>query len=47
MISILEHISDCQKCASVFADSFEDDELAEAPLGFEEKVQIEIKIRKK
>lgn len=46
LISILEHISDCQKCASVFADSFEDDELAEAPLGFEEKVQIEIKIRK-
>ncbi len=47
LIPILEHISDCQKCASVFADSFEDDELAEAPLGFEEKVQIEIKIRKK
>ncbi|PIH00816.1 hypothetical protein [Clostridium combesii] len=47
LISILEHISDCQKCASVFADSFEDDELAEAPLGFEEKVQIEIKNKKK
>ncbi|KEJ01500.1 hypothetical protein N494_11210 [Clostridium botulinum A2B7 92] len=47
LISILEHISDCQKCASVFADSFEDNELAEAPLGFEEKVQIEIKNKKK
>ncbi|MFV3013377.1 hypothetical protein ACLD43_16125 [Clostridium botulinum] len=47
LISILEHISDCQKCASVFADSFQDDELVEAPLGFEEKVQIEIKNKKK
>lgn len=46
LISILEHISDCQECASVFADSFEDDELAEAPLGFEEKVQIKIKNKK-
>lgn len=46
LIPILEHISDCQECASVFADSFEDDELAEAPLGFEEKVQIKIKNKK-
>lgn len=43
LIDLLEHISDCQKCAGAFADNFEDDELAEAPLGFQEKVQIKIK----
>ena len=43
LISVLTHISDCQKCAGRFADSFEDDELTDAPLGFEEKVQIKIK----
>ncbi|EJO5347276.1 hypothetical protein NRP93_001353 [Clostridium botulinum] len=47
LICILEHISDCKECASVFADSFQDDELAQAPLGFEEKVQIKIKNKKK
>lgn len=47
LIDLLEHISDCQKCADAFADSFKDDELAEAPLGFQEKVQIKIKGKKK
>ena len=47
LILILEHIGDCQECASVFADSFEEEELAQAPLGFEEKVQIKIKNKKK
>lgn len=46
LTSILEHISDCQKCSGAFADSFKDDELAEAPLGFQEKVQIKIKGKK-
>jgi len=46
LIFVLEHISDCQKCAGTFADSFKDDELAEAPLGFQEKVQIKIKSKK-
>lgn len=46
LISVLTHISDCQKCAGSFADSFTDDELAEAPLGFEEQVQIKIKGKK-
>lgn len=46
MIDILEHISDCQKCSGAFADSFKNDELAEAPLGFQEKVQIKIKGKK-
>lgn len=47
LIPILEHISDCQKCAVAFADSFADNELAEAPLGFEEKVQIKIRDKKR
>lgn len=46
MISILDHISDCNMCAGVFADSFKEDEFAKAPLGFEEKVQIKIKSKK-
>jgi len=46
LIDLLEHISDCQKCAGTFADNFKDDELAEAPLGFQEKVQIKIKGKK-
>lgn len=46
LISVLEHISDCQKCAGAFADSFTDDEIAEAPLGFQEKIQIKIKGKK-
>ena len=46
MIVILEHISDCQMCAGEFADSFKEDELAEAPLGFQEKVQIKIKSKR-
>ena len=47
LICVLEHISDCQKCAGRFADSFKDDELADAPLGFEEKVQIKLKGKKR
>ncbi|MBW6411614.1 hypothetical protein [Clostridium weizhouense] len=46
MVSVLDHISDCQKCAGSFADNFKDDELAEAPLGFQEKVEIKIKAKK-
>ncbi|WP_077866363.1 hypothetical protein [Clostridium saccharobutylicum] len=46
LISILDHISDCQKCSGAFADSFKDDELADAPLGFQEKVQIKIQNKK-
>jgi hypothetical protein len=34
------------KCAGAFADSFTDDEIAEAPLGFQEKIQIKIKGKK-
>ena len=46
LIFISEHICDCQRCADAFADSFNDDELAEAPLGFQEKVLIKIKSKK-
>jgi len=46
LISVVEHIGDCEKCAGRFAESFNDDELAEAPLGFQEKVQIKIKGKK-
>lgn len=46
MISMLEHIGNCEKCAGIFAESFSEDELAETPLGFEEKVQIKIKGKK-
>lgn len=46
LIFVLEHISNCQKCAGAFADNFKDDELAEAPLGFQEKVQIKTKSKK-
>lgn len=47
LISVLEHISDCESCAGAFAESFADNELAEAPLGFEEKVQIKIRDNKR
>ncbi len=46
LISVLQHISGCQKCAGSFADSFKDEELADAPLGFQEKLQIKIKCKK-
>jgi len=46
LIFVLEHISECQKCAGEFADNFKEHELAEAPLGFQEKVQIKIKSKK-
>jgi hypothetical protein len=34
----LEHIGECEKCASDFADSFDTDKFEEVPLGFEEEV---------
>lgn len=46
LLSILDHISDCEKCAGAFADNFNDNELAKAPLGFEETVELKIKDKK-
>ena len=44
--SVLEHICNCEKCAGAFANNFNDNELAEAPLGFEETVDLKIKDKK-
>ena len=46
LILVSEHICNCERCANTFADSFNDDELAEAPLGFEEEIQRKIKRKK-
>lgn len=45
LILVSEHISDCEKCASVLADSFNDNELAKIPLGFEEEIKEKIKTK--
>lgn len=39
----IEHICNCEKCADVFANSYNDNELAEAPLGFHNEIQERIK----
>ena len=46
LILVSDHICNCENCASTFADSFNDNELAEAPLGFEEEIQGKIKNKK-
>lgn len=46
MLDVLEHISKCSMCAMSFADSFNDDELEQAPSGFQEQVQSKIKDKK-
>ena len=46
LILISEHISHCEGCANVLADSFNDNELAEAPLGFEQEILCKIKKKK-
>ena len=39
----LEHICNCEGCAEVFADSFLENELVEAPKGFQEEVISKVK----
>jgi len=39
----LEHICNCEECSDVFANSYNDNELAEAPLGFHNEIQEKIK----
>jgi hypothetical protein len=46
LILVSEHISECEKCAGYFANSFNDKDLAEAPLGFEEEIQSKVKRKK-
>ncbi|MBC8061023.1 MAG: hypothetical protein H7Y18_10175 [Clostridiaceae bacterium] len=43
---VSEHICSCESCSSAFANSFKDDELAKAPLGFEEEIQCKLKKKK-
>lgn len=43
---VLEHICYCEICAEAFANCFNDDELIDAPLGFEEEIQFKIKKKK-
>ncbi|MFL0249347.1 hypothetical protein ACJDT4_02855 [Clostridium neuense] len=47
MILASEHISSCEKCADCFANSFDDNELVDAPLGFEEEIQSKIEKSKR
>jgi hypothetical protein len=46
LILLSEHISYCEGCASLLANSFNDNELAEAPLGFEQEILCKIKKKK-
>ncbi|KOF58189.1 MULTISPECIES: hypothetical protein [Clostridium] len=46
MLLVSEHICDCEKCADCFANSFDDNELVNVPLGFEEEVQSKIEKNK-
>jgi len=46
LILLSEHISNCEDCADALANSFNDFELAEAPLGFEQEIMSKIKKKK-
>jgi hypothetical protein len=46
LILLSEHIACCEECADALADSFNDNELAKAPLGFQEEIQNKIKNKK-
>jgi hypothetical protein len=46
LVLISEHISACTSCADALADSFNDNELVDAPLGFEQEVLFKIKKNK-
>jgi hypothetical protein len=46
LVIISEHICHCEGCADALADSFDDNELAEVPPGFEEEILRKIKKKK-
>ncbi|MBU3143749.1 hypothetical protein [Clostridium sp. CF012] len=46
LILLSEHICICEGCADALANSFNEFELAEAPLGFEQEVMSKIKNKK-
>ena len=45
LIHVLAHIGTCEKCADAFANSFTDNELLEAPLGFSEEINLKLKLK--
>jgi hypothetical protein len=42
LIKVSEHIADCEKCSGYLAESFNEDELVDAPYGFQEEVKRKI-----
>lgn len=46
LILLSEHICNCEGCADALGDSFNNDELADAPLGFEEAILSKMKKKK-
>ncbi|MBU3190197.1 hypothetical protein K9O30_14080 [Clostridium bowmanii] len=46
LILLSEHICNCEGCADALANSFNDNELVEAPLGFEQEVFYKVKKKK-
>jgi hypothetical protein len=46
LILISEHICHCEGCANALADSFNDNELVDAPSGFQQEVLNKIKKKK-
>ncbi len=46
LVLISEHVCHCEGCADALANSFDDNELVEAPLGFEAEILSKIKKKK-
>lgn len=46
LVLLSEHICNCEGCADALADSFDDNELTDAPLGFEQEILNKIKKKK-
>lgn len=46
LILLSEHICNCEGCADELANSFNDNELVEAPLGFEQEILLKVKKKK-
>lgn len=46
LVLLSEHICNCEGCADMLANSFNDSELANAPLGFEQEIMCKIKNKK-
>ena len=46
LVLLAEHICHCEGCADALADSFDKNELADAPLGFEQEILNKIKNKK-